>query len=116
MEFINAFLVGGLICAIGQIIMELFNLTPGHITCLFVSAGTFLEFGDIYDKIVKFGGAGAMLPITSFGHSLADAAYNGAVKDGIIGLSANIFESTSNGIVVAIISAVIIGLIFKPRG
>lgn len=116
MGFVNAFLVGGVICAIAQLIMEFFNLTPGHITCLFVSAGTFLEFGDIYDKLVEFGGAGAMLPITSFGHSLADAAYNGALKDGIIGLSANIFESTSNGIVTAIIAAVIIGMIFKPRG
>lgn len=116
MEFITAFLVGGIICAIAQVIMEIFDLTPGHITCLFVSLGTFFEFGDIYDKLVEFGGAGAMLPITSFGHSLADAAYNGAMKDGIIGLSANIFETTSNGIVTAIIAAVVIGMIFKPRG
>ena len=51
-----------------------------------------MEFGDIYDKLVEFGGAGALLPITSFGHSLAHAAYEGAKTDGLLGLSSNIFE------------------------
>lgn len=116
MIFLFSFIIGGIICAIGQLILELFKLTPGHITCLFVCGGCFLEFGNLYDKLVKISGAGALLPITSFGHSLAQAAYEGALKDGILGLFSNIFSSTSSGIVTAIIISVIIGLIFKPRG
>ena len=116
MIFIQAFIIGGIICGIGQLLIEIFDLTPGHITCLFVSGGCFLEFGDIYDKLVEFGGAGALLPITSFGHSLAHAAYEGAKTDGLLGLSSNIFDITSNGIVIAIVAAVLIGIIFKPKG
>lgn len=116
MIYLYAFLVGGIICFIAQMILELFHLSPGHITCLFVIIGTFLEFFSLYDKLINFSGAGAMLPITSFGHSLAHSAYNGAIQKGILGLSSSIFDKTSNGIVYAIIFAVIIGVFCKPKG
>lgn len=115
MIFLYAFLVGGLICMIAQIIMDIFKLTPGHITGLFVMFGTLLDFFNFYDKLIKFAGAGAFLPITSFGHSLIHSAYQGALKDGFIGLSNNMFNSTSSGIVWTIVISVIIGIIFKPR-
>lgn len=116
MIFLNAFLIGGLICFIGQIIMELFGLTPGHLTSIFVIFGASLEFFDLYDKLIEIGGAGATLPITSFGHSMAHAAYEGALSNGFIGLSQNIFSTTANGIVYAILIATLFGSIFKPKG
>lgn len=116
MIFLNAFLIGGLICFIGQLIMELFTLTPGHLTSLFVIIGSLLEFFNLYDRLVSLAGAGALLPITSFGHSMAHAAYEGATSSGLIGLSQNIFQNTANGIVYAILIATILGIIFKPKG
>lgn len=116
MIYLNAFLIGGIICFIGQIILEVFHLTPGHLTSLCVILGANLELFNLYDKLVDFAGFGASLPITSFGHSMAHAAYEGALKYGFIGLSKNIFSTTSNGIVYAILFAVIIGIFFKPRG
>lgn len=116
MNFLYAFLIGGLICSIGQLLIEIFKLTPGHVTCLFVIIGAFLEFGNIYDKIIKLAGAGALLPITSFGHSLADAAYKGALDGGILGLTKDILSTTSPGIVTVIIVSVLFGIIFKPKG
>ena len=85
MIFIYAFLIGGIICALAQVVLDLFELTPGVITAIFVMLGALLEFFDIYDFLIKFSEAGALLPITSFGHSLAEAAYNGAIKDGFFG-------------------------------
>lgn len=116
MNFLMAFLIGGLICAIGQLILEIFKLTPGHITCLFVIFGSFLELGNIYDKLIKIGSAGALLPITSFGHSLAHSAYEGAKSGGFLGLLGGVFDLTTTGIVAVIVLSVLIGLIFKPKG
>ncbi len=116
MNFLMAFLIGGIICAIGQILIEVFKLTPGFLTCLFVIIGAFLEFGDIYDKIISIGYSGATLPITSFGHSLAHAAYEGGFEGGFLGILSNILKTTSPGIVMVIILSVLIGLIFRPKG
>ncbi len=116
MIYFYAFLIGGAICLIGELLIEFFHLTPGHITSLFVIIGAFLELFDIYDKLVSIAGAGALLPITSFGHSLAHSAYEGALSQGFIGLSQSLFSTTSNGIVYAIVCAVLFGLIFKPKG
>lgn len=116
MIFLNAFLVGGLICFVGQLLLELFGLTPGHLTSIFVIIGSFGEFFNLYDRLVSVAGAGALLPITSFGHSMAHAAYDGALQNGFIGLSQNIFATTANGIVYAILIAVCLGIIFKPKG
>lgn len=100
---------------LAQIILDLFNLTPGVITAVFVSIGSLLEFFDIYDKLIKFSGAGALLPITSFGHSLADAAYKKAVETNYFGVLSGMFENVSAGIVAAIVLSVISAMIFKPK-
>ena len=115
MIFIYAFLIGGIICALAQITLDLFDLTPGVITAIFVMLGAALEFFDIYDWIINFSEAGALLPITSFGHSLADASYNGALKDGFFGLFSGMFKTVSSGISVAIVLSVIAALLFKPK-
>ena len=116
MIFVYAFIVGGLICAIGQYILDKFKLMPVHITCLFVFAGAVLEVGKIYDKLVKFAGAGASLPISSFGHALVHSALEEAHKDGYLGLATGMFDTTANGITAAIVFAFIMAIIFKPKG
>ena len=115
MIFLYAFIVGGLICMVAQIILDLFNLTPGVITAIFVSLGALLEFFNIYDKLIKFSGAGALLPITSFGHSLADGAYKRAIETNFFGIFQGMFDNVSSGISVAIILSVLASIIFKPK-
>lgn len=82
MIFLNAFLVGGFICSIGQILIDRFKLTPAHITSSFVVAGAVLDSFGIYDKLIEFAGAGAQVPITSFGHSLLHGAMEKANEVG----------------------------------
>ena len=115
MNFLFAFLIGGLICLMGQLLLDKFKLLPLHITIIFVMLGASLELFDLYDKIVEFAHAGALVPISSFGHSLAHSAYLGAKEEGIIGLFTNIFKLTSGGISVAVIAGFLCSLIFKVK-
>ena len=115
MIFLYAFLVGGLICFLAQIVLDLFNLTPGIITAIFVMLGAVLEFYDIYDWLIKFSGAGALLPITSFGHSLADGAYTKAIETNYLGVFTGMFSNVSAGIAFAIVLSVLTAIIFKPK-
>ena len=98
-----------------QFILDLFELTPGVITAIFVMLGAVLEFFDIYDKLIKFSGAGALLPITSFGHSLADGAYNKAVETNFLGIFTGMFSNVSAGITFAIVLSVLTAVFFKPK-
>ncbi|MDP4178771.1 MAG: stage V sporulation protein AE [Bacillota bacterium] len=111
-----AFLIGGLICVIGQILMDVFKLTPAHTTCTLVVTGAILGGLGLYDPLVKFAGAGASIPISSFGNSLVKGAIVEAQRDGFIGLITGIFEITSGGISSAVIFGFIASLIFKPKG
>ena len=86
MIYLYSFLFAGFVCLVGQIILDNTKLTAGHITALFVVVGAFLDTFSIYDKIVAYVGGGALVPITSFGHSLIHGALTGASKYGIIGL------------------------------
>lgn len=115
-KFIWAFIVGGGICVIGQIMMDVFKLTPAHTTCTLVVAGAILGGLGLYDPLVKFAGAGASIPISSFGNSLVKGALMEAERDGIIGVLTGIFEVTSAGISSALIFGFIAALIFKPKG
>ena len=100
---------------LAQFILDLFELTPGVITAIFVMLGALLEFFDIYDKLIKFSGAGALLPITSFGHSLADGAYNKAVETNFLGIFTGMFNNVSAGITFAIVLSVLTAVFFKPK-
>lgn len=116
MIYLYAFLFGGLICALGQLLMDKFKLLPIYVTCLFVLVGSILGGLGIYQMFVKIFGAGAYLPISSFGASLTDSAIIKAKEVGYIGIISGLFNSTSAGIVVAIVCSFIIALIFKPKG
>ncbi len=116
MEYLLAFVVGGAICVIGQILLDVFKLTPAHVMSSFVVSGAILDGFGIYDKLIEFAGAGATVPITSFGHSLLHGAMEQAKEHGFIGIGIGIFELTSAGISAAILFAFIMALIFKPKG
>ncbi|SDP45688.1 stage V sporulation protein AE [Halobacillus sp. SY10] len=116
MTFLWAFIVGGSICVIGQILMDVFKLTPAHVMSSFVVAGAVLDAFDLYDNLIEFAGAGATVPITSFGHSLLHGAMEQADEHGFIGVAIGIFELTSAGIASAILFGFIVAVIFKPKG
>lgn len=115
MDYLRAFLFVGLICAIGQVILDNTNFTPGHVTSIFVVIGSFLGFLGIYDKFKSFAGVGASIPISSFGNLLYTAAYEGYLKTGLLGIFSNLLVSTSAGITAAIVFSFFFSLIFKPK-
>ena len=115
MLFIKSFIFCGLICLIGQIILENTKLTPGHVTSIFVVSGAFLDIFSIYDKIVVFFGGGACVPITSFGHLLIHGSLEKARSSGVLGIFMGMFDLTASGITAAIIFAFFFALIFKPK-
>lgn len=115
-KFIWAFIIGGGICVIGQIMMDVFRLTPAHTTCTLVVIGAILGGFGLYEPLIKFAGAGASVPISSFGNALVKGALLEAKRDGIIGVLTGIFEVTSAGISSALIFAFLASLIFRPKG
>ena len=115
MIFLYAFLFCGIVCMISQIILDNTKLTPGHVTSIFVVVGAFLDIFGIYDRFVLYCGAGALLPITSFGHLLVHGAMDIASEMGPLGLAFGIFDLTSAGISIAIVAAFILTLIFRPK-
>ena len=115
MIYIYSFLFAGIVCLIGQILLDFTNLRAGDVTSLFVVIGAFLDIFSIYDCFVSKFGAGAMVVITSFGHLLIHGALEGAKKGGFLGLFTGMFSLTATGITATIIFAFIISLIFKPK-
>lgn len=115
MIYFNAFIFCGLVCLIGQIILDNTKLTPGHVTSIFVVVGSFLDIFSLYDKFVLWAGGGALVPITSFGHLLIHGALEKASDFGFIGLVMGMFDLTSSGIISAIILSFFLALIFKPK-
>lgn len=115
MIYLNAFLFCGTVCLIGEIILDNTKLTAGHVTSIFVVVGALLDIFGIYDKFVLWAGGGAMVPITSFGHSLIHGALSKASNEGIIGLMLGMFDLTATGITAAIVISFILALIFNPK-
>jgi len=114
--FFWAFVIGGIICVIGQLLFDVAKLTPGHTLSLLVVIGAIIGGFDLYDPLIDFAGAGATIPITSFGNSLVHGALNEAEKHGLVGVLTGMFEVTSSGISAAIIFGFIGALLFKPKG
>mgnify|MGYP003247534338 FL=1 len=112
MIYLYSFLFCGVVCLIGQMILDNTKLTPGHITSMFVVIGAFLDSFGLYDKFIKWFGAGSLVPITSFGHSLIHGALDAAHTKGILG---GMFSLTSAGITAAIVFGFIFSLIFKAK-
>ena len=115
MYLFNSFLFCGFLCLISQIILDNSKLTPGHITSILVVVGAFLDAFSIYDEIIKIVGGGALLPITSFGHSLIHGALLKAESMGFMGIFMGMFDLTASGIIAAIIFSFLFTLIFKPK-
>ena len=113
--YINSFIFAGILSLIGQIILDNTKLMPGHITSLFVIIGAALDTFSIYDLFISKFNAGALVCITSFGHSLVHGALLKAHSDGILGLFTGMFTLTATGITATIIFSFIFTLIFKAR-
>lgn len=116
MIFFWAFVVGGAICMVGQFLMDVVKLTPAHTMSTLVVVGAVLDGLNLYEPLIEFAGAGASVPITSFGNALVHGAMAEAKTSGIIGVLTGIFEVTSAGISAAIVFGFLAALVFKPRG
>lgn len=115
-SYLTAFLVGGAICLLGQLLLDLTPLTPAHVLVILVVAGGVLSGLGWYEPLIKFAGAGATLPISSFGNALAKGAMAEAARSGPIGILTGVFELTSSGITASIIFGFFFALITKPKG
>ena len=115
MDYIRAFLVGGLLCLIGQILIDKTKLTPARILVSYVVIGVFLGAIGVYKPLVDFAGAGATVPLTGFGFNLAKGVKEAIGKDGFIGIFTGGLKSTAGGIAVAIFAGLLASLIFKAK-
>lgn len=116
MQFLWAFLVGGAICVIGQLLLDLGKLTPAHTMTTLVVAGAILDGFGLYEPLVRFAGAGASVPITSFGNALVHGAISEIQTSGWIGIVTGIFKVTSAGISAAIIFSFLAAVFVRPKG
>ena len=114
MEYLNAFLCGGLLCAVGQIILDKTALTPGRILTGYVVAGVLLGALGIYQPIADWGGAGATVHLTGFGHALAKGVAKAVAEKGWLGVLTGGLTATAGGIAAAVVFGVLMALIFKP--
>lgn len=115
MDYLWAFLVGGAICAVGQILIDKTKLTPARILTGFVCAGVILSLFGIYDYIVDFAGAGATVPLTGFGYNLFNGVKTGIEKDGILGILTGPLGASAGGVGAAIIFGLAAAVVSKPK-
>lgn len=112
---IKAFIIGGILCIIGQILIDKTKLTPARILVIYVTTGAVLGGLGIYEKLVKFAGAGATVPLTGFGNLLAKGAIEKASQDGLIGAFTGGTAAAAGGIAAAVFFGYIASLISKPK-
>ena len=115
MSYINAFWVGGLICAAAQVLIDKTKLTPGRIIVAFIVSGVVLVGVGVSDKLVDYAGAGATVPIVGFGNVLAKGAIKGVNEHGILGALMGGAEAAAGGISASIVFGFLIALIFNPK-
>lgn len=115
MNYLNVFWVGGFLCAIGQILIDKTKLTPARILVLYVVAGVFLTGLGLYQPVVDFAGAGATIPLTGFGYSLAKGVEKAVDSMGFMGIFTGGLTATAAGISAAMFFGYIFALIFKPK-
>mgnify|MGYP001104170241 CR=1 FL=1 len=115
MEYVKAFVVGGLICVIGQILIDKTKLTPARILVLFVTLGVALTAVGLYEPLVNFAGAGATVPLTGFGNVLWKGMKKAIDEQGFLGLFTGGFTSCAVGVSAALIFGFIASLIFEPK-
>lgn len=115
MDYLKAFLIGGLLCVVGQILIDKTKLTPARILVSYVVAGVFLGGIGIYEYLVDFAGAGATIPLTGFGYTLSKGVKEAINADGFLGILTGGLKATAGGITAAITAGLIVGLIFKAK-
>ncbi len=115
MQYLNAFWVGGLICALAQILIDKTKITPARILTLLVVLGVVLGGLGLYDYVEKIGGAGATVPIIGFGNSLAKGVIKGIKEDGFLGIFTGGTAATAGGIAASIFFGCIIAAVFTPK-
>jgi stage V sporulation protein AE len=115
MDYIKAFLVGGALCLIAQLLIDYTKLTPAKILVSFVVLGVILGGIGLYEPLVEFAGAGASVPLLGFGNTLARGVREAVAEKGFLGVLTGGLKATAGGITVAIVSGLIVSLIFKPR-
>jgi stage V sporulation protein AE len=114
-DYIMAFLVGGLICAVGQILMDFTPLSPAHVLVVFVTLGAILSGLGLYQPLIDLAGAGASVPLPGFGHTLVKGVIDEVNKSGALGILTGGLKATAAGITAAIVFGYIMALIFNPR-
>ena len=115
MEYLKAFLCGGFLCLIGQVLIDRTQLTPARILTGYVVAGVFLSAVGLYQPMVDWGGAGATVPLTGFGHALAQGAIRAVQETGLLGAFTGGLTATAGGIAAAIFFGFLAALCFKPK-
>ncbi|MEA4923893.1 MAG: stage V sporulation protein AE [Syntrophomonadaceae bacterium] len=117
MSLLMAFLVGGALCLIGQLFMDLTKpgITPGHILVGYILGGAVLSALGLYQPLINLGGAGATIPLSGFGHSLAQGAIKGVQEQGILGAFSGGVAATAGGITAAIVFGYLAAVFFNPK-
>lgn len=115
MEYLKAFLLGGTLCAIGQILIDKTKLTPARILVLYVVAGVVLSALGLYQPLADWGGSGALIPLTGFGHTLAKGVREAVSQDGLMGALTGGLKATAGGITAAMFFGVLAAVFFKPK-
>ena len=115
LPYVRAFIVGGLLCVIAQILIDRTKLTPARIPVLYVTAGVILGGLGWYQPLVDFAGAGATVPLTGFGYNLSKGVKEAVTQNGFIGIFTGGLKSTAGGIAAAITAGLIVSLIFRPK-
>ena len=115
MNFFWAFIIGGLLCAVGQILIDYKKLTPARILVSYVVAGVILSALNWYQPLVDFAGSGASVPLTGFGHLLAEGVRKAVDEKGFIGVFTGGLTASAGGITAALLFGLIIALLFRPK-
>ena len=115
MDYIKAFLIGGLLCLLGQILIDKTKLTPARILVSYVVAGVFLGAVGLYKPLADFAGAGATVPLTGFGYNLSKGVKEAVQQDGFIGIFTGGLKACAGGIAAAIVAGLLVSLIFKAK-
>lgn len=114
-DLLKAFAVGGIICLVGQIIIDITKLTPGRILVAFVVAGVILTAVGLYEPLVEWAGAGATVPLTGFGYTMAKGVEHAIAEQGIRGILTGGFTASSAGVTAAILCGLIASFLAKPK-
>lgn len=115
MEYVKAFVVGGLLCLIGQVLIDKTKLTPARILVSYVVMGVFLGAIGVYQPLVEFAGAGATVPLTGFGNTLAKGVKQAIQEDGFLGIFTGGLKATAGGITAAILAGLLASILFKAK-